>query len=116
MKTMKILTALIIALMILTTTATADIMNNKYYSLLTIVTSWERVGESDLYIVNCTDKTGNVWSFLEDGNVWKIGDLANLLMTNMSTEHEEDDEIVTVTYEGHLTPTVTAEWLTYNQR
>ena len=102
---MKKLTAIIIALLIVST-LTATIAETEtetaYYPLLTMVTGWEQVGDTDLYVITCLDLNGNTWELLEEGRTWKIGDICTLIMKDMSEEHEEMDEIVDVLKEGHL--------------
>lgn len=70
----------------------------EFYPKLTVVFETEQVG--DMWVVYCIDKTQNVWSFYDDEGTWAKGDIANLLMWNMG-EHEEDDEIIEVYWEGY---------------
>ena len=72
----------------------------EFYPKLTVVVGCEQIAP-DLWIIDCMDKTGNVWNFYEDEEPWEEGDLANLLMWNMG-EAEEEDEVIEVYYEGHL--------------
>ena len=70
----------------------------EFYPKLTVVFETEKVG--DLWVVYCVDKTQNVWSFYDDEGTWAKSDIANLLMWNMG-EHEEEDEIIEVYWEGY---------------
>ena len=97
MKTLKIatiatiITALIIALCGIAT-ATAE---TSTYKLTAVVTEWEQIGDTDLYVISVTDENGNVWDFLGEEEDAHIGNLYVLTMHDMSNEHEEDDEIIT---------------------
>jgi len=101
MKTLKIatiatiITALIIALCGIAT-ATAETADT--YRLTAVVTAWEQIGDSDLYVISVTDENGNVWDFLGEKEDAHIGNLYVLIMRDMSNEHEEDDEIVDVVF------------------
>ena len=104
MKIIAIATAITIVTMVacafaMPTTAEEIIPHNGYYPRLTIVVDVERIGDSDLWIVECEDFSGNHWAFYSEDGEWCEGDLANLLMKRV-TEREEDDEIVEVYYEG----------------
>ena len=112
MKTTKIaLIATIITVLIICSCAYAlpasAESTHEFYPLLTVVTGWETVG--DLTLIFCTDKEGKVWTFYDDETYWRIGDLCNLLMWNLS-EIEEEDEIIEVYYEGHLDTLAMIEW------
>lgn len=81
----------------------------EFYPRLTVVTSYERVG--DLWIIDCTDKDGMVWSFYGEEEDAHIGNMFNLLMWNMG-EAEEDDEIIEVYYEGCMDNQALLAWMT----
>ena len=72
----------------------------EFYPRLTLVVEKEQIANTDLWIIYCQDKDGNVWSFYDDEGEWSIGDIANLLMWSMG-EHEEDDTIIEVYWEGY---------------
>ena len=72
----------------------------EFYPRLTVVVETEQIADSGWWIVYCQDKDGNVWAFYDDEGTWDIGDIANLLMWNLS-EHEEEDEIIEVYWEGY---------------
>lgn len=101
MKTLKIatiatiITALLIALCGIAT-ATAETTDT--YRLTAVVTAWEQIGDSDLYVISVTDENGNVRDFLGEKEDAHIGNLYVLIMRDMSNEHEEDDEIVDVVF------------------
>jgi len=80
--------------------ACAEQDRGEFYPRLTVVVEKEQIGESGLWVITCRDKGGNLWAFYDDGGEWDIGDIANLLMWNMG-EHEEDDEIIEVYWEGY---------------
>jgi hypothetical protein len=115
-KTIIIATAITIAIMISTACALpayAEVGDRgEFYPRLAVVTSYERIGESDLWVITCTDKDGNEWAFYGEEEDAHIGNLFNLLMWNMSNEHEEEDEIVEVYYEGRMSENAMVEWLT----
>lgn len=71
-----------------------------YYTKLTIVTGRTKI-DTGLYVIDCRDKDGHTWCFLDDEGTWKQGDLANLLMFQLN-EREEDDEIINVYWEGYV--------------
>ena len=113
MKTTKIVTiATIITIIIiaLCSVATANAEaggRGEFYPRLAVVTAWEQIGDTDLYIIIVTDKDGNEWGFYGEKEDAHIGNIYNLLMWNMG-EAEEADEIIEVYYEGRMT---TAEML-----
>lgn len=77
----------------------AELGHGEFYPKLAMVISSVRI-DTDLWIVNCQDRTGNVWAFFDDEGTWEIGDIANLLMWNLG-EREEDNEIIEVYWEGY---------------
>ena len=83
----------------------------EFYPRLAVVTAYEQVGDTDLWIIDCTDKDGQVWSFYGEQEDAHIGNVFNLLMWNMG-EVEEDDEIIEVYYEGCMDNTALMAWLT----
>lgn len=89
-----IITALIIVSCAYAMPANAE---QEVYPKLTIVISSVRI-ENNLWVVDCQDKEGNVWSFFEDEGAWKQGDIANLLM--MAMENDED-EVIEAYWEGY---------------
>ena len=113
MKTTKIITiatAITITLIALCGIATANAEvgdRGEYYPLLTVVTRYEQIGDTDLWLIDCTDRFGRVWSFYGEAEDAHIGYVYNLLMWNIG-EAEETDEIVEVYHEGTMT---TAEML-----
>lgn len=117
MKTLKIAiiamiaTTLIIALCGIAT-ATAEVGDRgEYYPRLSVVTAYERLGDTDEWIIVCTDKDGGEWAFYGEEEDAHIGDVYNLLMWNAG-KREEDDEIIEVYYEGRMNDKTLAEWLT----
>ena len=82
----------------------------EFYPRLTVVTAYEQVG--DLWIIDCTDKDGMVWSFYGEEEDAHIGTMFNLLMWNMG-EAEEDDEIIEVYYEGEMDTMQMVQWLSH---
>ena len=71
-----------------------------YYTKLTVVVAHTRI-DSHLWVVDCRDKNGNIWCFLDDEGTWEQGDIANLLMFRLN-ENKEDDEIMEVYWEGFV--------------
>ena len=118
MKTTKIITiatAITIAIITLCGIATASAEvgdRGEFYPLLTVVTGYERIGDTDMWIIDCTDKDGRVWSFYGEEEDAHIGIMFNLLMWNMG-EAEEEDEIVEVYYEGRMDDHQLMEWLNH---
>ena len=104
-----IVTVIIIALCGCVMTASAE-DRGEFYPRLAVVTAFERLGDTDEWIIDCTDKEGNVWSFYGEKEDARIGNIFNLLMWNMG-EAEEDDEIVEVYYEGRLDNSALMAWL-----
>ena len=72
--------------------------HGEFYPKLTVVFETEKVGA--IWVVHCMDKSQNVWSFYDYEGTWAKGDIANLLMWDLN-EHEEDDEIIEVYWEGY---------------
>ena len=107
-------TAITIAIIIVCSfvmTASAEVGDRgEFYPLLTVVTGYERIGDTDMWIIDCTDKDGRVWSFYGEEEDAHIGIMFNLLMWNMG-EAEEDDEIIEVYYEGRLDNAGLMAWL-----
>lgn len=103
MKTMKIsLIAVIITALIIVSCAyamPAQAERPEFYPKLTVVVSSVRI-DSRLWVVDCKDKEGHIWSFFDEDGTWVQGDLANLLMWALN-EVEEDDEIVEVYWVGY---------------
>ena len=92
-----ILVSIIIVSCAFTMPATAE-DRGEFYPKLTVIFKIERV--DDLWVVYCIDKTQNIWSFYDDENIWKKGDIANLFMW-ATGENEEEDEIIEVYWEGY---------------
>lgn len=117
MKTTKIITiatAITIAIISLFGIATASSEvgdRGEFYPLLTVVTAYEQIGDTDMWIISVTDKDGRVWDFYGEEEDAHIGNIYNLLMWNMG-EREEDDEIVEVYFEGTMDNTSLMAWLT----
>lgn len=78
---------------------TVELGHGEFYPKLAVVVSSIRI-DTGLWVVDCQDRTGNVWSFFDNEGTWTIGDIANLLMWDLG-EYEEDDEIVEVYWEGY---------------
>ena len=118
MKTTKIITiatAITIAIITLCGIATANAEvgdRGEFYPLLTVVTGYERIGDTDMWIIDCTDKDGRVWSFYGEEEDAHIGIMFNLLMWNMG-EAEEDDEVIEVYYEGRMDTMQMVQWLNH---
>lgn len=116
MKTTKIITiatAITIALITLCGIATASAEvgdRGEFYPRLAVVTAYERIGETDTWIITCTDKEGNEWSFYGEKEDAHIGNIFNLLMWNLG-EEEEADEIVEVYFEGCMNYDALHDWL-----
>ena len=108
MKTTKIIitaTIITVALIVLCgiATATAEVGDRgEFYPLLTVVTGYEQLGDTDIWTIDCTDRFGRVWSFYGEKEDAHIGYIYNLLMWNLG-ETEEEDEVIEVYYEGVMT-------------
>lgn len=115
MKTITIATAITIAIILSCACiipASAEVGDRgEFYPLLAVVTAYEQIGDTDLWVIDVTDKDGRVWSFYGEEEDAKIGNIYNLLMWNLG-EAEEDDEIVEVYYEGRMDNTALMAWLT----
>lgn len=116
MKTMKIATiATIITIVIIAlcsvATANAEVGDRgEFYPRLAVVTAWERIGDTDEWLITCTDKDGNEWCFFGDEDDAHIGNIYNLLMWNVGQD-EEEDEIVEVYFEGCMDHYALMAWL-----
>ena len=98
---MKKVIAFIITIIALCAITTAEISGHgKFYPRLTVVVEKEQVVDTGLWVIYCQDRNGNVWAFYDDEGEWDVGDIANLLMQNVN-EHEEEDEIIEVYWEGY---------------
>lgn len=104
MKTIK--NTIIIIIIVLLSCASLTIVEaedrGEFYPKLAVVTGYERVGDTDEWIIYITDRNGQIWSFYGETEDAHIGILFNILMWNIS-EVEEEDEIIDVYYEGQLT-------------
>lgn len=83
----------------------------EFYPRLAVVTSYERIGDTDLYTITVTDKDGNEWGFYGEKEDAHIGNIYNLLMWNMN-EAEEEDEIIEVYFEGRMDLDALRDWMT----
>lgn len=99
MKKVVAIIIVIIALCAIATAAAEVSDHSRLYPRLTIVIEKEQISDTGLWVIYCQDKDGNIWAFYDDEEVWNVGDIANLLMWNIS-EHEEEDEIIEVYWEG----------------
>ena len=112
---MKTITAIALALILtiaIALPATAEVGDRgEFYPRLAVVTAYERIGDTDLWIIEVTDKDGEVWSFYGEEEDAHVGIMFNLLMWNMG-EAEEEDEIIEVYYEGRLDNAGLMAWLT----
>ena len=106
----KLISIILIMVMFLGVASAMAEDRGEFYPLLAVVTAWNRVGDTDIRVITCTDRHGNNWEFYDDEDFWNIGDVCNLLMWNMG-ELEEADEIVEVYYETTLTALDTARFI-----
>lgn len=115
MKSIKIViiaTIATIALIFACGVATAETADRgEFYPRLAVVTAWEQIGDTDLYIITVIDKDGNEWGFYGEKEDAHIGNIYNLLMWNLG-EAEEEDEIVEVYFEGCMNEDALYDWLT----
>ncbi len=117
MKTTKIIaiatiiTIAIIALFGVATASAEAVDRGEFYPKMSVVTGIDQIGDTNLFTVTVIDKDGHEWSFFDDEGEWQIGDIANLLMRNLSNEREEEDEIVEVYYEGTMDEEAMGAWL-----
>ena len=117
MKKIIIATAITCAIIIacsFTLPACAEIGDRgEFYPRLAVVTAFEQVGDTDLWVITCTDKDGQVWGFYGEEEDAKIGNIFNLLMWNLG-ESEEEDEVIEVYYEGRMDNNALRAWLAGN--
>lgn len=113
-KTIIIATIITVIIMISTAfalPASAEVGDRgEFYPRLAVVTSYERIDETDLWVITCTDKDGDEWAFYGEEEDAHIGNIFNLLMWNLG-ENEEEDEIVEVYYEGCMDLDALSAWL-----
>lgn len=81
----------------------------EFYPRLTVVVGYEHV-TADLWVIECMDKDGNIWSFYGEEEDAHIGIMFNLLMWNMG-EREEEDEIIEAYYEGRMDTAQMMKWM-----
>lgn len=119
MKTTKIITvatAITMAIIIACSFALPAVAEvgdrGEFYPRLAVVTGYERIGDTDLWVIEVTDKDGEVWNYYGEEEDAHIGLMVNLLMWNMG-EREEDDEIIEVYYEGRMDTMQMMEWLNH---
>jgi len=99
--------ATIIVSLILISTALAfpaqaeanPITSEDYYGKLVVVRSSIQL-EISIWVVDCEDKDGNIWTFLNDTGDLRQGDILTLLMFRVNN-NIEDDECMEYMYEGH---------------
>lgn len=107
-------TAITIALILTFATmipASAEVGDRgEFYPRLTVVVGYEHIGDTDMWIIDCMDKDGQVWSFYGEEEDAHIGIMFNLLMWNMG-EAEEDDEIIEAYYEGRMDTMQMMKWM-----
>lgn len=106
---MKKITAIILTFAIVLPACAEIGDRGEFYPRLAVVTRYEQ--EGNLWIIDCTDKDGMVWSFYGEEEDAHIGNVFNLLMWNMG-EAEEHDEIIEVYYEGCMDNQALLAWLT----
>lgn len=75
------------------------ITSEDYYGKLVVVKSSTQL-EISTWVVECKDKDGNLWYFLNDTGDLHRGDVLTLLMFRLN-ENKEDDECMEYMYEGH---------------
>jgi hypothetical protein len=106
-----IITAIIMISTAFAMPASAEVGDRgEFYPRLAVVTSYERIGDTGLWVITCTDKDGEEWAFYGEEEDAHIGNVFNLLMWNMG-EAEEEDEIVEVYYEGRMDDHALMAWL-----
>ena len=94
----KIACLILVVLTLIASTTRGDMDRGEFYPRLTVVVDCTPIDNE--YIIECIDRSGNIWSFYSE-DTWDIGDLANLLMWNI-TGIETEDEIIEVYYEGYI--------------
>lgn len=97
-----IITSLILVSCALAMPAQAEsnpITSEDYYGKLVVVKSSTQL-EVSTWIVECEDKDGNLWYFLNDTGALHHGDILTLLMFRLN-DNKEDDECMEYMYEGH---------------
>lgn len=90
--------------------AVAENLPEDFHELDAIVIGWERIGDTDLRVIECLAEDGNVWSFYDDQEEWDVGDTLTLIMWEC-TELEEDDEVIDIIWTGYMEPDEMAHFL-----
>ena len=111
MKTTKIIIIATVATIIIIALCGIATASAENYTVTAVVTEWEQIGDTDLYNITVTDASDNVWGFMGEKEDAHIGNLYKLTITDLSTEHEEDDEIADAELLGILTPVQVARFL-----
>lgn len=102
MKSMKAVLIIIMIMSIFFSYACAESDDyERFYPKLAIVTEYERVENSDVWIIYVTDSNGQVWSFYGEEEDAHIGAMFNILMYRVD-DNEEHDEIIELYYIGDL--------------
>ena len=92
-------------------TATAEVVDREeFYPRLAVVTAYEKIGDTDEWLIICTDKDGDEWAFYGEEEDAHIGNIFNLLMWNLE-EYGEEDEIIEAYYEGCMDQEALWAWL-----
>lgn len=97
--TMTIIFIIIFSCFSFTSVFAEEHSHDEFFPRLTIVINNEQIENTDLWIVFCQDKEGNIWSFFSDNDNWVRGDIANLLMCYV--DGQEEDEVIEVYWEGY---------------
>lgn len=63
------------------------------YRMVTTVTEIEQIDE-EIYRIDCTATDGNIWSFFDDRDTWRVGDISILIMDRNDVSDPYDDAVV----------------------
>ena len=83
--------------------------HGEFFPQLTVVVGYEHIG-TDLWLIECMDKDGEVWSFYGEEEDAHIGNIFNLLLWDLG-EAEEDIEVVEAYFEGRMTDEALGQWM-----
>lgn len=106
MKEIKIIVIAVIIIIVIMVScayampAYADEDKGEFYPKLTIVVGYQHI-TADEWLIECMDKTGEIWTFYGDKDDAHIGNIFNLLMWNIG-EFETENEIIEVYWEGYI--------------
>ena len=108
-KTAMIATIITVALILTCGIAMAH-AESDFYAKNALVTGFESLEDSGLWIITVVDENGEQWDFLDDESFYRVGDVVVLRMMDLSNEHDEADEICDVMFIKHLNTIEMMQW------